>query len=527
MNLFSRAIQSLIFGVLMVSASQPVIAARGNPNVAFMGSTVDEMIAAYMKEQNIPGMTLAIVQAPYISRVVGYGVANVDLALLASPNTLWNIGQMTSAYTAVAIMQLVEDEKLGIDDSIGKYVSDIPVIWQNITLRMLLGHTSGLADYTKQPGFEFTKNYQPNEIITFVKNSPLHFQPGAECAQSATNFFLLGVVIEKASGMSYEQFITKNQIERLGLKNTRFISTASQVKQEDVAKQNKKHTQFLIDPVYINPAEVATGYTIVGGKLAQVLMNSQTAVNAYGSILASAEDMSFWDIALAGSILVKKKESREFIYSAITLNDGKKVLANCGWRFFGHPGLMSMRGFVPGFSCYMSRFTNPQELLCVTLCANKENVDLTELARKIAGAFNPKLGPPKGPKTTHFFESCFTVQTTMDRLEQFLKAKGVQIMARVDHSAGAKKADLTLRATETLIFGNPAVGTHLMLANQSMAIDLPLRIACWQDEQGSVWLGYDDLKALTQSYEISGIDALLEKMNLGLQAAVQHAIAPY
>lgn len=517
----------IIFGALMLSASQPVFGERGNPQVEFMGETVDAMIAQYMKEHDVPGMTLAIVQAPYISRVVGYGVSTINTKQLATPKTLWNIGQMTCAYTAVAIMQLVEEDKLAIDDAIGKYLTNLPSSWQNITLRELMGHVSGLPDYTKQAGFEFSKNYKAEEIFALVKDMPLLFVPDTRCSQSATNFFLLALIIEKTSGMSYENYITKNQIERLGLKNTLFASSLSEIKQENLAEQNAKHKQFLTERAYIDPTEMATGYTSQNKNIVPVKLNTPSALLGYGSILASAEDMSIWDIALAGSILVKNKENRDVIYHAITLKDNTKVQANSGWRFYGHKGLMSIRGNVPGFSCYMSRFTDPSELLCVTLCANKENIDLTELARHIAGAFNRILGPPIGPKRMHFFESCYDVKTTMDRLEEFLKEKGVHIMTRVDHTAGAEKAHLSLRPTETLIFGNPAVGTYLMLANQSIAAMLPLKIAVWQDEHGSVWLEHDDIRLLTESYEISGIDDVIEKMSRGLHAAVQYAIAPY
>ncbi|MCA2539867.1 MAG: DUF302 domain-containing protein [Microcystis sp. M54BS1] len=115
----------------------------------------------------------------------------------------------------------------------------------------------------------------------------------------------------------------------------------------------------------------------------------------------------------------------------------------------------------------------------------------------------------------------------MDRLEAFLKMKGVQIMARVNHAQGAAKANLTLRPTQTLIFGNPALGTHLMLSNQSIAAALPLRVAVWQDEAGSVWLGHDEIKALAEAYGIENIDTIIHQMTKGLSAAVQHAIAPY
>ena len=187
---------------------------------------------------------------------------------------------------------------------------------------------------------------------------------------------------------------------------------------------------------------------------------------------------------------------------------------------------MSIHGNVPGFSSYLSRFTE-SELVCVTLCANKDNVDFTELARSIAGTFKPQLNSPLGPKGMHYLESCFSVQTIMDRLEEFLKSKGVSIMARVDHSNGANKANLELKPTQTLIFGNPALGTHLMLANPSIAANLPLRVAVWQAANGSVWLGYNDIKFLAESFAIFGIEKTIDQMAKGLAAAAQYAVEPY
>lgn len=518
---------SIILGGIMLSSFQQAQAERGSPIVQFRGATIDEMIGTFMQTHDIPGMTLAIVQAPYVSRVVGYGVSNGENKLLASPNTLWNVGQLTCAFTSVALMQLLEDNKLLLDDSVGKYIPDLPSAWQAITLRQLMGQTSGLPDYTQQANFESYKEYKPEEILALIKQAPLNFPPGSQVSQSATNFFLLGLVIEKASGMSYESYVTKNQIERLGLKHTYFLSEISKIKQEDVANQQFRHKEFLNERVFINPAEMAMGYTGEDGKVVPVKMNSQGALYANGGIISTAEELSVWDIALAGNILVKKKENRETIYSAVTLNDGTKVQANGGWRFYGHKGLMSMHGNVPGFSCYMSRFTDPAELLCVTICANKDNVDLTELARLIAGAFDNKLGTPKGPSKIRCFESCFSVQTTVERLESFLKKKGIQVMAKIDHSAGASKANLSLKPTETLIFGNPAMGTHLMLANQAIAIDLPLRVAVWEEENGSVWLGHDDIRLLAESYGITGPESTIEQMRRGLAASVSYAIEPF
>jgi len=111
------------------------------------------------------GMTLAIVQAPYIPRVVGYGSADIEHGFLASPKTLWNVGQITHGFTAVAVMQLSEAGKLFIDDPVGKHVKHLPEAWRSITIRQLIGHSSGLPDYTRQPSFDSTRVYRPEEVI--------------------------------------------------------------------------------------------------------------------------------------------------------------------------------------------------------------------------------------------------------------------------------------------------------------------------------------------------------------------------
>lgn len=116
--MYKRLITTCLLGGFILTVVDTALAQRGNPVVQFEGMTIDEMIGAFMKEHRIPGMTLAIVQAPYIPRVIGYGVSDVEKGLLASPRTLWNVGQMTQAYTAVAIMQLVEAGKLSVDDPV-------------------------------------------------------------------------------------------------------------------------------------------------------------------------------------------------------------------------------------------------------------------------------------------------------------------------------------------------------------------------------------------------------------------------
>jgi uncharacterized protein (DUF302 family) len=104
------------------------------------------------------------------------------------------------------------------------------------------------------------------------------------------------------------------------------------------------------------------------------------------------------------------------------------------------------------------------------------------------------------------------VATTADNLETVLKSKGMNVFGRVNHAEGAKKAELELRPTEVVIFGNPKVGTPLMNCAQSVAIDLPQKALIWEDESGQVWLAYNDPAYLASRHKIEGCDKVLEKV---------------
>jgi len=109
-------------------------------------------------------------------------------------------------------------------------------------------------------------------------------------------------------------------------------------------------------------------------------------------------------------------------------------------------------------------------------------------------------------------KSAHDVSTTADRLENILKSKGMNVFALIDHAAGAKKADMELRPTELVIFGNPKVGTPLMKCNQSIAIDLPQKALIWEDKDGVVWLAYNDPDYLAKRHSLTGCDEVLTKV---------------
>lgn len=491
---------------------------RGNARVAYLGKSIDQMIYEFMEKEGIPGMSLAIVQAPYIPRIVGYGVTDVEEGKLAAAKTLWPIGPISQGFAAVAVMQLYEKGKLDIHDEVSKYVKNLPDAWKGITILQLMQHSSGIADYRKEDGFDVSVYYTPEQLLKSVETKPLAFAPGTDVVQSATNFLLLASVIEKVGKMSYHDFVKKYQIDYLGLQQIYFGEDLAQVKQEDVARTNHKHELFKKDKAYISPAETSTGYVESDGKLIKAKMIHPGTMKGFSDLWASAENISHWDIALAGGVLITKPENRDIVYKPTTLANGKVVPAMAGWQFYNHKGLMDIKGSVSGHSAFLSRFTDASELVCVTLLANKEGVDLTNLARKIAAAFDRRLGSGADDNLMYTYESQFGVDETVTRIEQNLKAMGVPVFAIFDHGKNAEEVGLELRPNKVIIFGSPKVGTKLMQENPSISIELPLKISVWEDKDGSVWLSYPLMRPMAAKYGlenspiVNGMQTLLENI---------------
>jgi uncharacterized protein (DUF302 family) len=384
-----------------------------------------------------------------------------------------------------------------------------------VTVFELLQHASGIPDYRASPDFRDGGGYKPTDLLALVSAQPLLFKAGTEVRMSATDFLLLGLVIERASGMSFHDFITRHQIEPLGLRATMFAEDFSTKSFAD-----RPHKRFTSEVAYVNPIEPAVGYREVAGKLAAVDPKASENFFAFGSLWSSAEDISAWDIALAGGILVKSADNRALIYKPTTLANGAVVPAMAGWEFTRHPGFMEIKGSSPGFSAYLSRFTAPGDLVCVTLLANKEGLDLTGLARDIAEAYKADLGADVGTASIVTRESKFSVDETVARLEAQLAARKIPVFATFDHADNARKVGLELRPTRVVVFGNPQVGTRLMQDRQAIALDLPLRLSVWEDGRKRVWVSYPNVGELAGQYGIKdkAVVTAMERLLDGLAA---------
>lgn len=512
--LLALKLAAMVCLVSVPALAQPE-STRGKPALSVRGKFIDQRIAEFMEKNGVPGLSMAIVQAPYIPRSAGYGRASLAHDELASTRTMWNIGPLTQAFTAVAVFQLHEAGKLDVNDPAGKHLPGLPAAWSKITIHTLLQHASGIADYRSSKDFGDGSGRQPAALLALVSSAPLLFEPGTQVRLSATNFLLLGMIVERVGGISFRDFVTRHQIEPLGLRATMFAGDFA-----SKATADRPHSRFKSQVPFINPVEPAVGHRTIDGKLVPVDAAASAPLFAFGSLWSSAEDISAWDIALAGGILVKREENRALIYKPTRLANGTVVPAMAGWEFTRHPGFMEIKGSSPGFSAYLSRFTAAEDLVCVTLLANKEGLDLTTLARDIADSYKAGLGAGVPSDDIVTRESKFPVEETVARLKTLLDERNVPVFATFDHGENARRAGMELRPTQVLVFGNPKVGTRLMQDGQAIALDLPLRLSVWQDGRNRVWLGYHRMDRLAAEYGIkdSATVLALERMLEGLVA---------
>src|SRR5690349_16354599 len=162
---------------------------------------LDEYMQSEMKSQQIPGVSVAVIKDGRIILAKGYGFANVEHQVPVKPETIFQSGSMGKQFTATAVMMLVEEGKLALDDKLNKYFPDAPEGWRNITIRHLLTHTSGMTDYPQ--GFDFRRDYTEDELYERAKAIPLAFPPGDKWSYSNLGYVMLGILIHKVSGKFY------------------------------------------------------------------------------------------------------------------------------------------------------------------------------------------------------------------------------------------------------------------------------------------------------------------------------------
>ena len=328
---------------------------------------IDEYLRKEMQAQQIPGVALAVVRDGKIVLARGYGLANVEHQVPVKPETIFQSGSTGKQFTATAVMMLVEEGKLSLEDHITKYFPDAPESWRDITLRHLLTHTSGMTDYP--PDFDMRRDYTEDELWARIKPIPLAFKPGEKWSYSNLAYVTLGILIHKVSGKFYGDFLQERVFKPLEMSTARIIS------EEDIIPNR------------------AAGYRVANGQLKnQSWVSSSLNTTADGALYLTVYDMAKWDAALYTEKLLKRS-SLEQMWTPVKLNDGKTFPYGFGWglgNIRGHH-VIEHGGSWQGFKAQISRYVDDK--LTIILFANQTRANQAKLAHDVAGIINPELAP--------------------------------------------------------------------------------------------------------------------------------------
>lgn len=326
---------------------------------------VDEFIRAEMQAQQIPGLSLAVIKNGEIMIAKGYGLANVELQVPVKPETIFQSGSMGKQFTATAVMMLMKEGKLSLDDKITKYFPDGPETWRNITIRHLLTHTSGMTDYPQD--FDMRRDYTEDDLLQRMKPIALAFQPGEKWSYSNLGYVLLGILIHKVSGKFYGDFLQVRVFKPLEMSTARIIS------EEDIV------------------ANRAAGYRVVNGQLKnQNWVSPSLNTTADGALYLTVYDIAKWDAALYTEKLLKRA-TLEQMWTPVKLNNGTTHPYGFGWALGevrGHR-IVEHGGSWQGFKSHIARYVNDK--LTIVVFANQARANPAKFTHGIAAIINSEL----------------------------------------------------------------------------------------------------------------------------------------
>lgn len=348
-----------IIGLLLLSTSFSA-AQSGDTNAA-----VTDYVKAEMQRQHIPGLALLVAKDGKIVRAEGFGLSNVELQVPVKPETVFQSGSVGKQFTATAVMMLVEEGKVGLDDPLTKFFADAPPAWKDVTVRELLSHTAGFGDYPKD--FNFRKDWTEDELLKLVEGIPLAYPPGTKWKYSNLGFLTLGILIHRVTGEFYGDFLQQRIFQPLGMSSTRIISEA------DIVPNR------------------AAGYRLVKGELKnQEWVAPMVNTTADGSLYFSILDLAEWDASLhTGKLL--KKSSLDLMWTPALLRSGQ---ANAGRPNSGHYGFgwfiddrnghrcVHHDGSWQGFETAIDRYVDDR--LTVVALTNLADAEPGKITRRVA-----------------------------------------------------------------------------------------------------------------------------------------------
>jgi CubicO group peptidase (beta-lactamase class C family) len=326
--------------VLTALALFLVVSARAQETV----SKFDEYLSAAAK-QGFTGSALVAKDGKVIFSK-GYGMANDEWDIPNTPQTKFRLGSITKQFTAASILLLQERGKLSVQDPVCKFFDNCPDAWKEITIHHLLTHTSGVPNFTSFPDYMKTMMIPVTmeSLVARFKDKPLDFKPGERMSYSNSGYVVLGHIIEKVAGESYESFLQKNVFGPLKMSNTGYD-------RHDTILKNR-----------------ATGYSLRDGKRVNSVYIDMAIPHAAGALYSTVEDLFAWNEALFSDKLLSAK-SREAMMTVDKNNYAYGLFINQQHN----RKMISHGGGINGFSTVLARF--PEEKITVVILRNADYGD--------------------------------------------------------------------------------------------------------------------------------------------------------
>jgi D-alanyl-D-alanine carboxypeptidase len=350
----------LIFAAGVEVHAQPKAKAKPTPPASSTAAYENLLKEAY--PQNGPGAAVIVVKDGKTLFRQAQGMASIELGVPLQPDMVFRLGSITKQFTAAAILLLAEDGKLNVQDRIEKHLPGYPTHGHTITIEHLLTHTSGIQSYTAIPGWMTEKIIAPmkvQELIDGFKKEPMNFAPGERYLYNNSAYILLGAIIERVAGKSYEVFVKERIFTPLGMASSYYGNT---------------------EPII---PRRTPGYTAEGDQVQNARYISMTQPYAAGSLASTVDDLAKWDMALAsGKVLTQA--SLDQARKPYVLKNGESTGYGYGWVSSTVRGRQSVEhgGGIHGFSTYA--ISLPADRVYVAVLANSDApaTDPGFLARK-------------------------------------------------------------------------------------------------------------------------------------------------